>query len=845
MKRMEGLVEYILGAIKEYFQAQNGNETAASEFKSKESGIDRANGDGFKHRNSRNGNGIMPHHNQKFNQEGRNKTIDLMEYWRILLKRKWVAISVCTLIVFLVGILTFTATPLYRAQATVLIEEQPSNMLSIQEAFSSVNYHRYDYMNYFFNTQLKLIRSRFLAERVAKSMNLRTRPEMQTARKSKKGLIQGAKNLISLKWIRSEKKSKQKKPEPWIHQDPNSMYASFVLGGLNVTPVKDTRLVHLSFTSPYPALARDVVNTLAEEFFNYSIETRYEATQQASEFLGEQIAQLRDDLASKERQLQKYGEEKKILFLNEKESTVVSKFADLSQAFTEAQIDRIRKEASYQELKGLKVNSLPPFVNNSLIQSLKAEYTRMRNEYKEKIKVFKPDYPEMVNRRAKLESMKEELAEEIKKAVKTAESDYRSALNKEKSLKELLNSQKKNVIEMNSDAIFYNSLQIEVENKRRLLNSLVAKQNETLVSARLGGLKTSNIRIVDKALLPKSPVSPDKKGNLLLGLVLGIISGLGLLFLIDYLDNTIKGPEDVEKLTGLPSLGIIPHVDPSGKNGKRKYGYYYYRSRSYYSSKGSYKSKQSLPEIKEVELVNHYYPKFSIAEDYRTIRTSILLSDTDSPPRIISLTSALPQEGKTATVANIAVSFAQLQKKVLIIDADLRKPRLHKIFNIKKNNSGLSGYLAGKISLKDIILKTPIHNLFLLPSGPFPPYPGELLGSRKMRELVLYLRKYFDFIFIDSPPVLSVTDSVIISSISEGTIMVAQPEKTSSKDFAQAVEDIQKAKTHLLGVVFNDAKLRRKGYYSSYYRRYYHYSYGEDDKSESDSQKSESRTQGS
>ncbi|TES85913.1 MAG: polysaccharide biosynthesis tyrosine autokinase, partial [Candidatus Aminicenantes bacterium] len=545
--------------------------------------------------------------------------------------------------------------------------------------------------------------------------------------------------------------------------------------------------VEVSFTSPSPILATEVVNTLAVEFIDFSIEKRYETTQQASDFLSEQIANLRDDLAAKERELQRYGQEKELFFLSDTESTAVSKFADLNKAYTQAQIDRIRAEAAYLELKSLKANSLPQFVNNPVIQQLKTEYTRIKNEYEEKSKKFKPSYPEMIQLKAKLDSMWNEL----KKAVDVAESEYRSALKKEVSLKNLLEEQRAAVVRMESNAILYKSIKIEVENKRGLLNSLVERQNETLVSARLGGLKTSNISIIDKAKVPKDPVFPKKKLNLILALLMGLFGGVGLCFIFEYLDNTVKGPEDVEKLAGLPSLGVIPFLPPKGVKKKKRYGYYSGYKYSY--GKENPGSENPLPEIKEIELVNHLYPKFFISEDYRTVRTSILLSHAESPPKTIVFSSTLPKEGKTATVVNMAVAFSQLEEKVLIIDADLRKPRLHRIFKVR-NLGGLSGYLTGKVSLKDAIQKTSVENIWLLPSGVIPPNPSELLNSKKMKKMMEEVKEAFDVILLDTTPVLAVIDAVIVSSIADSVVFLIKAGEVARKPFLNAVEELRRAK---------------------------------------------------
>jgi len=441
----------------------------------------------------------------------------------------------------------------------------------------------------------------------------------------------------------------------------------------------------------------------------------------------------------------------------------------------------------------------------------------MKNEYEEKSKIFKSSYPDMVKLKAKLDSMKEELKSEIEKAVDLAESGYRADLKKESSLKTLLEKQRADVVRMNSNAILYNSLKIEVENKRKLLNSLVQRQNETLVSARLGGLKTSNISIIDRGEVPKSPVSPKKKRNLILAFLIGILGGGGLCFLLEYLDNTVKGPEDVEKLAGLPSLGVIPYLPPEGVRRKKRYGFY--SKYKYSDGKQNPGEEESPLDVKEIEFVNEFYPKLSVSEDYRTVRTSILLSQTEAPPKTIAFSSSMPQEGKTATVTNMAVSYSQLEKKVLIIDADLRKPRLHRLFKIK-NVTGLSGYLTGRVSIKDAIQKTSHENIWIISSGPIPPNPAELLNSDRMKELLDDMKEKFDVVLLDTPPILAVVDALIVSSLSESMVFIIKAGKTARMPFLRAVDELKQAKTKIIGVVFNEVKIKEREYYSPYYHYY-------------------------
>ena len=756
--------------------------------------------------------------------------IDLLEYWETIIRRKWVIVVFAVVLILSVGIITFNTVPKYKAMTTLLIKEESSKMLNIEDEFG---YQRRVMDLRFYNTQLKLLKSKSLAERVVRKMNLPARPEFSAGQKPKKSLTTTVKNLISLRWIVPGKKPEVGDSMYSIPSSPYTEIANVLQDGIEVSSIKKTNLVEISYKSPYPVLCSDIVNTLAEEFISFSVEKRYETTQQASDFLSEQIANLRGDLAAKEKELQRYGQQKKLFFLTDTESATMSKFADLTEAYTQSQIERIKAEASYRELKELEIDSLPQFVINMMIQNLKTEYTRMKNEYKEKSEIYKSDYPVMVTLRAKLTSMRNELENEIAKAIDEAERTYRSSLKEETSLKDLLEAHKADVIRMNSNAIFYNSLKIEVDNKRRLLNSLIERQNETLVSARLGGLKTSNTSIIDKAEVPKSPVSPNKKLILILALFVGIFGGVGLSFFLEYLDNSVKGPEEVKKLTGLPSLGIIPYLPPNGMKKKNRYGYYSKYKYSYSEKKENSRREEALPDIKEIELVNHLYPKFFISEDYRTVRTSILLSHAESPPKTIAFSSALPQEGKTVTAINTAVAFSQLKEKVLLVDSDLRKPRLHRIFEVK-NAGGLSGYLTGKVSIEDAIKKTNVKNVWLIPSGPIPPDPAELVNSGKMKELMEEAKKKFDVVLFDTPPILAVVDAVIISSFTDSIVFIIHAGKTAQKPFLQAVEEMKKAKAKIIGVLFNEAKIKGAGYYSPYYRysRYRYRYYGEEERTE-------------
>ncbi|MFZ2054761.1 MAG: polysaccharide biosynthesis tyrosine autokinase [Candidatus Aminicenantales bacterium] len=753
--------------------------------------------------------------------EEKLREINLEDYWRLILKRKWVAITFAGAVILLTAILSFLQTPQYESTATLLIEEETSRILSIDEALGDQAQVVRDLRGY--NTQLQLLKSKSLAERVARRLSLLSRPEFGAGREAKTSLFAGIKYIITFRWLSSGSRPSEDTANPLIPANPYSRIANSLLQGIEVSPVRDTKLVQVSFTFPSAPLATEIVNTLAEEFIDFSVEKRYSATQQASAFLDETITTLRDDLAAKERELQQYGQDKDITFLSETESAAVSTFANLSQARDEAMLERIKAEAEYKELTDLEGEALPQLISDPAVQQLKTEYTNLRTEYQEKSRQLLPGHPEMMRIRARLDSLKTEIGT----AAQVAEARVRAARQRENTITAQLNRQKADVARMKNNAILYNTIKSEVDSKRRLLNSLLERQSETQLSAQLKGLSASNISIIDSAEVPRRPVSPNKKNNLLMALLIGVFGGVGLCFLFDYLDDTLKGPEDVEKLSGLPSLGVIPYLPPEGVTKSKRYGAYMKNIYSY----GRRKPEKdiTLPEVKEIELINHLHPDIPLAEDYRTVRTSILLSQVDKPPKTIVFSSPLTQEGKTATVVNMAVSFAQLQEKVLVVDTDLRKPRLHRLLKVR-NINGLTGYLTGKMALRDIIQKTFIENFWIIPSGPVPPNPAELLNSKKMKDVLFEIGQVFDIVLLDSPPVLAVIDSVIIASISDSVVMVVRGGKTRRKPFAAAVDELRKGRANIIGVVMNGVDLSKEGtYYTKYYRHYKYGVYGQEE----------------
>jgi len=803
-------------------------------------------------------------------KEGREQESNLREYWQVLLKRKWIVAAFALPLFAGVSFYSFTAKPVYTAKGTLLIEKEP-NILNFEAAFQ-IETFRDD----FYQTQFKVLQSRSLADNVIEKMKLDESPRFagkgSEAEKGKSGAQNsGARTRLIDQFLKK----------------------------LTVNPIPQTRLVEVQWKAQDPKFAAEVVNALFDSFIYMSIELKYAKTQQATEFLAKQISELKSEIEEKQREMQKYGAEKNIIALSETETTIIETLGALNKALTEAQIDRLKKEAYYNEIKNASPDNIPDAMTNPMIQRLREDYGRLNRDYMKNAEIFKPDYPEMQRLKAELDSAKALLLSETDNLIKAAYSDYQAALRREQSLNGAYNRQKQEAIQLNSNAIPYNSLKIEIANRKNLLESLIQRESETGVAAQMRGLGTSNVRILDRAEVPLRPSSPKKKLNMILALMIGLFGGAGLAFLLESLDSSVKNHMDVEKATGgTATLGVVPTfsqnmywrghgfggsrkvnvkiggakngAEGAGSGGKKKKKKEDKREKerkerlrvkeraqrgamldlggggsleerkespgageSVEAKKGEGEAawvaeaavpvKAVKPEIKSIELIAHLSPKSNLAESYRTIRTSLLLSSADRKPKAIVVTSALPEEGKSVTLSNLAVTLAQANKNVLIVDSDFRKPTQHRIFTIR-NVNGLTDYLTADLELKALIKATRIPKLFLINVGPEPPNPAELLGSEKMDNLIETLKHSFDFILFDSPPVLTVSDAMVMGPGIDGTILVVWGGKTTKDALKQAKKKLDTLNIKCLGVVINNLNVREHDYY--YMRHYYGY-YGE------------------
>ena len=754
------------------------------------------------------------------NYKEEQKEIDLMQYWSIILKRRWIAITFASAVILLTAIFTFTTEPIYRATATLLIEEETSKRLSIEDEF---DYGRQVPSLRDFNTQLNLMKSLALGDKVVKKLNLSSRMEFSSENGPNKSLLSDLKDFLTLKWIFSKKKNNESDMMPLALSNSYSAFAHMIVNGITAEPIRDTKLVKVSYESPSPNLSAEIVNAFSEEFKVFLVKIKAEATQEASNFLTDTIASLQEDLDDKSRELQRYGYEKDIP-LSDTENSIISNFSKYDDAYTQARIQTVAARNAYDQLKNASPDFIPSSLDNPYIAQLREDYINYKSQYEDRRSRLGERHREVIQLRNSIESTENLLIEEIEKARKTAEAEYNYAFRQEQQFSRLRNEERAKIAETGSDLTRVKSLQTEVDNIKRQIESYTRMQGEAEVSRRLEEMETSNISVIDKAAVPRQPVSPSKRKNLMLAFLVGVMGGVGLCFLLEYLDNTIKSPEDVEEISGLPSLGLIPFLPPEGMDSKKRDSYISrYGEYSTYGDELS-EGKEKVEEIKEIELVNFLFPRFFISEDYRTVRTSILLSNADNPPKSLLISSAVPKEGKTTTASNLAVAFSQLSEKVLIVDSDLRRPRLNKIFQVK-NIGGLSSYLAGKISLEDSIKMTAVDNIWILPSGPIPPNPSELLNAEKMKELMCAAEEKFDIVIIDTPPVLAAIDTIVLSSLVDSIILVIRAGQTTNKTFLNALDKLKRTKTNIVGVVLNEVKIERgdRYYYKSTRREYIGY----------------------
>lgn len=735
--------------------------------------------------------------------------VHLRDYWRIILKHRWTVLTFFAIILTTATIYTFSLTPTYRAIATIKIDRERPQILSFQEIGSAGNP---DLGPEFMGTQQKLLQSRSLAKRVSETVKANGQPILMSQESSGPT---GVKDLW-LSWItnlfgsRSPKPSDATDPAPrsesgtgLTEEQVSSRNVDALLNMLTVEPIRASNLVKISFTAQSPELSALLANTWAKAFIDQSLEMKFNATSQASEWLSKQLQDVLAKLEQSEAKLHEFAKQKEILTIGEKKDIVTTKLADLSEALTKAQGDRIAKEALYRQSQGMGFESIPAVLENSLISSLKTEYYKLDSDYQRLSETYKPDYPKMVRMREGITQIKRRLDTEIRRVVDAIKQEYEAAVKKEKLLQAAVDDQKRLAVKLSQDFIQYDILKREVDTNRQIYAGILERQKQAGVSQ---GLAASNVQIVDNAEIPSVPFSPNKTRNLLIGMILGLTVAVGIAFFFDYLDNTVKSPDDLEHTLGIPSLALIPSLSAVTAR----------RARARLSRNGHNGDHNGKPVF---ALVAHSDLRSMLTEAFRTLRTSLLFSSPGSPPKSILFTSAQPSEGKTGLSINTAITLSQLGGSVLLIDGDMRRPSCHTHLQLPIK-PGLSDYLTGNADLLSIIKRTTMPHLYCLPAGTTPVNPAELLASPRMKETIELLSQRFDYIIVDSPPLFGIADALILSTVVKGVILVVHGGRTPREMVQRAFKSLLDLNATVLGAVLNNVDVRSNGY-----PYYYHYNY--------------------
>jgi len=749
--------------------------------------------------------------------------VDVWAYWRVVRKRLRLIAAITAAVIVVVFVHVMNETPIYTAEATILIEPNASsggsstleNLVEIETAAANADQY--------YKTQCAMLQSRKLAVRVIDKLDLMHNPVF--APKAHSG------GLFAALWPHLHRAPGGAATKPRISaevasgnaatdtpamdegqevspQVPDGIVHAY-LNGLKVKPVEDTNLVKISFSTPDPALSARLASAHIYEYGQQQQDVQGEQSDQAQKFLEVKLAGIKDSLQKSEAQLNQFRRDKNIIpglvSLDGKDAVVLDRLSELSKDLTRAKVARIGLEAQVELIHKHDFNSLPTVTSSPAIEALNTELNHLYTEQAALASQFKPDYPPLAKLDAKIHEVQVREASEVNNAVAGIQSQYQEAMEKEKELQDEMDAQQKETLKLNDSAAQYAILQREVDTNRELYNAVLTRMKDVEVS---GNIQSTNVETINPAEVPTAPTSPNKMRALLLALVVGLGGSIGLAFCLEFLDNTLKNPQEVENYLHLPNLGVVPEF--SALNGKTAYGPLLLKEA---------RPTTTLPPGRE--LVTSYGSYSMLGEAYRSLRTALLLSRAGAPPKVLLITSAMSREGKTVTAVNTAVMLAQLGSNVLLIDADLRRARCHRVLAVD-NHLGLTEVLTGSRELHEMIRQTEIENLHFLSSGSVPPNPTELLGSSKLGETLGRLREHYEYIVIDSPPVLPVSDSMLLAKVIDGAMLVANASATPRQQVKAACARLEYARAKILGVVLNKVKVHSADYQPYHYHQDYY-----------------------
>ena len=704
--------------------------------------------------------------------------IDLLAYWHILVKRRWLVLSILAGVVALALLKTLMATPIYRATSVLQLEKQGTQVVQVE----GIQPDGYGWDPDFLQTQYELIKSRSLAERVANELNLDQAALDQLSEPGWFG------RMLALLRPQSKAETEKKNVATAANAaDELRSAAGIVSGGLSVEPVRSSRLVRINFDSSSPEFSARVANAIAEGFIAAGMERRFGASSYAKTYLEDQLKLTKAKLEQSERQLVAFAQKENIVNTGEAgQSLATQNLTQLNAALANAQDQRIRAEARWRQASS---GAMPAdMIGNSNIRVLRQQQAQLQGTYQQKLQTFKPDYPEMQQLKGQIDELQRQIGQETGSVRASVKAEYDAAASQEQMLKGQIASLRDQALDVDGRSIQYNILKREVDTNRQLYDGLLQRYKEVGVA---GDVRSNNISIIDRAEVPTWRFKPSLTRNLALGLLLGGMLGVLAAFLLEFLDDTIKTPDDVEQKLKLAVLGIIPKLGP----------------------------KENIASVAGD-------PRSSFSEAYRSVRTALQFATDHGVPRTLLVTSAGSGEGKSTTAMALARNFAHLGKRVLLIEADLRNPSLHRSLGLKGQGVGLSNLLAGGCTLAEATLDTDEPGLKVVLAGPLPPNPAELLSGSKLVSMLTVAAERYDQVILDGPPVLGLADAPILANAADGTLLVVNSAKTKINAAQAALKRLLAARARIVGALLSkyDAKTAGYGYgYGYHYESYYAY----------------------
>ncbi len=703
--------------------------------------------------------------------------IDFRHLWRVSVRRKWTVLVSLGIVFFTVLIATLLKTPIYRASTIIQIDRDTVQVVQVQGMNTGDAYAYAD--DTFYKTQYQLLQSMALSQRVASQLHLANDP-----------MYLHLKDPSLWSKLRSMLLHGKKKEKTTLASDSDSAaLGDFVNSQLDIEPVRDTRLVQINFDSTNPQLAARISNAIADNFIAANLEHTFNASAYARRYLEQHLALLKQKLEESETQLVAVAAQEKIfLGADGKSSLPADNLAALNVALAAAEDVRIRAESRSKLAAGATGTALPgDMINGSIVAQLRQNRADLMAQYQERLSVYQPGYPLMKALKSRIDELDKEIGAEFGNIKSSARSEYQAAHAHEELLKQQMNEVKSQVLDQQNRSVRYGVLARDVNTNQQLYDALLQRYKEIGIA---GGITNNNMSIVDRAAIPDTPYKPNLRNNLILAIFFGLALGVALAVLFEFIDDTLKTPEDVEKLLRLAVLGVIPRLKDTTPN----------------------------EAIKD--------PRSAFAEAYRSVRTALQFSTDAGVPRTLLITSATPAEGKSTSALALARNFAQLGKRVLLIDADLRNPSLHRTLDLE-NTSGLSNVLSGAANPQEVIHNLPESNLNVMTTGPLPPNPAELLAGGKMLSLLTVAMAKYDQVIIDGPPTMGIADAVILAHIVAGTLLIVDSASTRRDVARGAVKRLTAARARMVGALLTKYDARISGYYYGYGDHDYH-AYGGD-----------------